>query len=183
MPRHTGTSRRRPIRPTRLACCALLVAVGATASAWPASQRPTGDGTAVKLTEPSPARGSPVIRARRVVFTCVEKGLITFADRPCGTWSQVRELQVVGVRPAETTTTMTAAPAPRPGPAGREAPAEERRERAEDATAAHAQTCDRLQHALQELDARMRAGYSAREAGRLWSRWREAKERLRETGC
>jgi hypothetical protein len=29
----------------------------------------------------------------------------------------------------------------------------------------------------------MRAGYSAREAATLWSRWREAKQRLREADC
>ena len=43
--------------------------------------------------------------------------------------------------------------------------------------------CSRLAGAVQALDARMRAGYSAREAARLWARWREAKERLREADC
>ncbi len=30
---------------------------------------------------------------------------------------------------------------------------------------------------------RMRTGYSAREAGRLWDRWREAKARLHDADC
>jgi hypothetical protein len=29
----------------------------------------------------------------------------------------------------------------------------------------------------------MRTGYSAREAGRLWQRWRDAKARLHEANC
>jgi hypothetical protein len=185
MPRHTGTRRRLASRRTCHACCMLLVAVGAAASAWSATQGPTGGGAAVKITQSPPAGGLPSIRARRVVFTCIEPGLTTFADRPCGPWPQVRELQVVGVRTDVSATPTTAASATRPGPAGRDLAAGERHERDEDVDpkAAHAQTCDRLQRALQELDARMRAGYSAREAGRLWSRWREAKERLREASC
>jgi hypothetical protein len=185
MPRHTGTRRRLASRRTCHACCMLLVAVGAAASAWSATQGPTGGGAAVKVTGPSPTGALPSIRARRVVFTCIDAGLITFADRPCGPWSQVREMQVVGVRPAVTATPTTAASSTRPAPAGRDVAVEERHERDDndDPKAARAQTCDRLQRALQELDVRMRAGYSAREAGRLWSRWREAKERVREASC
>jgi hypothetical protein len=48
---------------------------------------------------------------------------------------------------------------------------------------AKAATCQRLQEAVEALDAHMRNGYSAREAGRLWDRWREARSRLREARC
>jgi hypothetical protein len=44
-------------------------------------------------------------------------------------------------------------------------------------------TCGRLEDAVRKLDDRMRTGYSAREAGRLWGRWREARARLREAEC
>ena len=47
----------------------------------------------------------------------------------------------------------------------------------------HAASCQKLQATLDSLDSRMRTGYSAREAGRLWERWREAKARLREANC
>jgi hypothetical protein len=43
--------------------------------------------------------------------------------------------------------------------------------------------CTRLQRQLDDLNDRMRAGYSAREAGRLWQRWRDTKERLRTAKC
>ncbi len=47
----------------------------------------------------------------------------------------------------------------------------------------HAAICQKLQATLDSLDSRMRTGYSAREAGRLWERWREAKARLHEANC
>jgi hypothetical protein len=43
--------------------------------------------------------------------------------------------------------------------------------------------CERHQRRLDELNDRMRAGYSAREAARLWQQWRDAKERLRTARC
>jgi hypothetical protein len=43
--------------------------------------------------------------------------------------------------------------------------------------------CVKLERQLDELNGRMRAGYSAREAARLWQRWRDTKERLRTGRC
>ncbi len=43
--------------------------------------------------------------------------------------------------------------------------------------------CARLERQLDELNDRMRAGYSAREAAKLWQRWRDTKERLRTGRC
>ena len=47
----------------------------------------------------------------------------------------------------------------------------------------HAEKCRKLEAAVAAIDSRMRSGYSAREAGRLWDRWREAKARLQEADC
>jgi len=46
-----------------------------------------------------------------------------------------------------------------------------------------AETCRKLEAAVAAIDSRMRSGYSAREAGWLWDRWREAKARLQEADC
>jgi hypothetical protein len=118
----------------------------------------------------------------RLVYSCVEPGLITYADRPCGPAAAQRQLKVLTP----------------PSPAG-EAPdidksaaaaVDQRRAAAAkaDATAARAAaertaTCARLEAAVDEVDSQMRAGYPAREAGRLWDRWREARARLREARC
>jgi hypothetical protein len=40
-----------------------------------------------------------------------------------------------------------------------------------------------LERQLDELNNQMRTGYSAREAARLWDRWRDLKEKLRTTRC
>ena len=160
--------------------CALLVTVSASVAAW-AAERPAA-GRAIAPVEPPPRA-----RMHRVVFTCIEPGLVTFADKPCGPSSQMRDLPVERerVRPA-------ASPAPQDGKSTRTdarkrdtAAGTRSRDETEalSAAEAQAQTCARLTHALRELDARMRAGYSAREAGRLWDRWREARERAREAGC
>jgi hypothetical protein len=40
-----------------------------------------------------------------------------------------------------------------------------------------------LRERLAAIDDQMRSGYSAREAARLWQRWRETRERLRAQRC
>ena len=40
-----------------------------------------------------------------------------------------------------------------------------------------------LMRQLGEVNSRMRAGYSAREAARLWQRWRGLKDRLHAARC
>jgi hypothetical protein len=40
-----------------------------------------------------------------------------------------------------------------------------------------------LRARLAAIDDQMRSGYSAREAARLWQRWRETRERLRAQRC
>jgi len=46
-----------------------------------------------------------------------------------------------------------------------------------------ARMCARLKKAVEQIDDRMRAECSAREAGRLWLRWRDAREALRTADC
>jgi hypothetical protein len=140
---------------------------------------PTGGAGTVVL-EPPPDR--PVPRPlHRIVFSCVTPGLVTFSDRPCGPLPERREITVAPAAGRDGEAPSVAAsrqPASRPnetvGPTVREDHSlAEARER----------TCAQLRHAVESLDRQMRAGYSAREAPRLWDRWREAREHVRESGC
>jgi hypothetical protein len=119
---------------------------------------------------------------RRLVYSCIEPGLIIYADRPCGPAAAQRQLKVLTpVSPAgeapDVEKTATAAADKRRAAAGK-ADANAAR-----AAAERAESCARLEAAVDEVDSQMRAGYPAREAGRLWERWREARARLREARC
>jgi hypothetical protein len=140
----------------------------------PVVDSPQGGGGAVVL-EPAPARAAV---SRRTIFTCVAPRLVTYSDRPCGPLADTRELRTVTPPGAQIQAT-TARPEP-------SLAAPRRRDDAGgtiDPTLASEQACARLEAAVAELDQRMRAGYSAREAGRLWARWREARTRLRDADC
>ena len=156
---------------------AALLVFEACDAASPATRTPTGGGGTVEL-EPVPPRESP--RAwRRLVFTCTTPGLVIFSDRPCGPVPALHELKghAPGAHPNVTAPTPAASTRPAPAPSSRDD------ERPVEATVRRKEICDGLASAVQALDARMRAGYSAREAARLWARWREAKERLRDADC
>jgi len=140
----------------------------------PVVDSPQGGGGAVVL-EPAPA---PATVSRRTIFTCIAPRLVTYADRPCGPLADTRQLRTVTPPGAQIQAT-TARPEPAPA-------ATRRRDDAAgtvDPTQAREQACARLADAIADIDQRMRAGYSAREAGRLWERWREARARLREADC
>lgn len=147
---------------------------------------PTGGGTVVL--EPVPPAAAPRARVlqRRRVFTCVTPGLVTFSDKPCGPWPGLRELTISAPatgRPGDAgSVAPTAPPASTRMPATKSARDDEPEDRAAEAHA-KVQACERLERAVADLDDRMRSGYSAREAGRLWARWREAKERQRQSDC
>jgi hypothetical protein len=117
----------------------------------------------------------------RLVYSCIEPGLITYADRPCGPASARRQLKVLtpsspaGEAPDIEKTTTTAD--------DRRAAAAKADANAARAAAQRAENCARLEAAVDEVDSQMRAGYPAREAGRLWERWREARARLRDARC
>jgi hypothetical protein len=138
---------------------------------------PAGAGSVV----PEPVRQ----RARttsRLVYSCIAPGLVTYSDRPCGPASARRELKV-------SEPTVAAGSAPDTGHVAA-APADKRREAADKADVAaarvatdRAEKCVKLADALDHVDAEMRAGYPAREAGRMWERWRAARASLREARC
>jgi len=156
----------------------ITVWVATCALPWPAQsgERPTnpaGGGDSITL-EPvaKPSHG----HIQRPVFVCRDGTTVTFADRPCGPVAEARELDVVEPGPGRVASTTrkspTAATRPRVQPVesiATPAPGEGR--------------CERLRRQLEALDDRMRAGYSAREAARLWNRWREVKAQLREARC
>lgn len=145
----------------------------------PSVDTPTGGGGAVVL-EPVKQHARPT---RRLVFSCVTPGLVTFSDRPCGPLPEVRELRLDQPEPA------AAGASPEVGKGDVQAPASRRKSSEHDdagpaaAEAERVMTCQKLQAALDQLDSRMRTGYSAREAGSLWERWRDAKARLHAANC
>lgn len=146
-----------------------------------AGSNPLGGGGSVVLERvPEPPVSS---RPQRVVFTCVAPGLITFSDRPCGPLPERRELQLLPATvtrsgEAASVTPPQARASTRPAAvAGRDETQAARRD------AGREGSCQPLQDTVTTIDRQMRAGYSAREAPRLWERWRDAKDRLRAAGC
>jgi hypothetical protein len=151
----------------------------ANALLLPAVAGPAGSGGSVVL-EPVKPRAQPT---SRLVYSCVAPGLVTFSDRPCGPLPEVRELKVSAPAPAVAGASPQLGKDREPSAASRrDAPGRQNAD-ADDHETEHAAICQKLQATLASLDSRMRTGYSAREAGRLWERWREAKTRLHEANC
>jgi hypothetical protein len=153
-----------------LAC--LLTAAGATSD--PPVAGPLGGGQSVTL-EPAPPAASP--RRHRAVFVCQTDGAPVFADRPCGSTSETRSLVIATPAPGAAASTKP------PSPAASTRPRAVAPNPSTPAARAPENACAKLQRQLDELNDRMRAGYSAREAARLWQRWRDTKERLRTGRC
>ena len=122
---------------------------------------------------PAPARGR---HAHRLVYTCRGQEVVTYADRPCGEFTQARSLDVYTPADAGRPPTTVAEPA-------RVATRPATHEREARLLQETAEKCERLQKALDEVDDRMRAGYPARQAAHLWQRWREARSAVRDAGC
>lgn len=115
----------------------------------------------------------------RPVYSCVEDGVPVLADRPCA------------VGPADARHFVLRTP-PTPGEEPTTAPRGAPPARMHDAATApraparpgtEAAPCQRLRQRLDALDERMRQGYRAREAGRLWDQRRGLKQGLRAAGC
>lgn len=113
---------------------------------------------------------------QRAVFVCHDGGVPTYADRPCGSGVRQRELAVDA--PASGAVPSTVPPRPRASTRPRRQPAGPSA-----AFRAAEARCGTLRRQLDELDDQMRAGYTSREAARLWNRWRELKDQLRTERC
>jgi len=169
------SSLRTVLRQLGLLVPALLGLVAPVARGTDAAPTSEADdsGTGVSIESP-PAQATP--RRQRAVFVCQDAGIPVFADRPCGATAVVRTLVVEIPRAGAPPTTVPAvsrnSTRPRPSPAADDAPGR--------AAPSH---CATLQRQLDQLDDRMRTGYSAREAAQLWNRWRDLKEKLRTTRC
>jgi hypothetical protein len=158
----------------------LLLAILGPATAAPPDEpaapvaNPTGGGGSVVL-EPAPPAAEPsatATRSRRLVFVCHDDAVPVFSDRPCSSEAARRELSVAHATGAPPS---TIPPPPRAVPLGAAAPTPVAKRPAD--------PCRRLREQLEELDDRMRSGYSAREAARLWKRWRELKSRIHQHRC
>lgn len=161
--------------------CALWIAAAAVLPAWSATRTPTGGGDVATVGPKTPV--PPARTLWRRIFTCVSAEVVEFSDRPCGPRAAEREMRLLNPGRGEPGAASSTAPT-RTAAAPRESPGRDDREsKASDAAAERASTCERLSAAVDALDDRMRAGYSAREAARLWARWREAKARLHEADC
>ena len=160
---------------------ALVLSTSANAATLllPAVDTPTGGGGSVVL-EPVKRRAHPT---HRLIYSCVAPGSITYSDRPCGPLPEVRELKLAEPGAAAAGAPPETGKADEPTPVSR-GPAKERDTAGAVAATGDGETnCQQLQATIDRLDARMRAGYSAREAGSLWDRWRDAKARLRAANC
>jgi hypothetical protein len=170
--------------PTSLAITlnACLLFVGAaTAVSWNAARaedsvsRPTEGGGSVQL-EPVPP--NPQARRTRAIFVCRRAPPVIFSDRPCGQLFEERKLKVEIPQP---TVGRVASTSPSPAPA-QTRPRVQPAPREETPSAAD-ERCRRLRDQLEKLDDRMRTGYSAREAAKLWNRWRELKSEIDSARC
>ena len=172
---------RRNPAPDPLAACAglLLIAAAAhfthAASATEVAPNPLGGGGSSVIETVIPIGPS---RRSRPVFVCREGSAVTFADRPCAPASENRIVEWAdasgnsGAPPR--TDPSPARASTRPRPAATPAPTR---------LTQKVQRCHELKRQLEAIDDRMRQGYSAREAARLWTQWRDARERLRQSGC
>jgi hypothetical protein len=163
-----------------LRCATTLAIAGALACVPPqggfadaAATHPIGGGDSVRL---EPVAVPAPTRTQRPVYVCRDASPVIFSDRPCGPVVQRRTVVVDAAAPGRTATTVPATPSAATRPRIRPEPAAEDPEPRDD-------RCRRLRDQLEKIDDRMRSGYTAREAARLWNRWREAKARLRDQRC
>jgi hypothetical protein len=165
----TDCSRAARLLVAGLAC--VLCADAAPVDGAPARTAEGGSNTSPEVTPPTAAA-----RQTRAVFVCQDGGIPVFADRPCGAAAEARTLSVAassaGAPPTTTPREPRATTRPLRSPDG-----------SVEAPPPTSDRCVALQRQLDEINARMRSGYSAREAARLWHRWREARERVRAARC
>jgi hypothetical protein len=154
-------------------CTAMLV-LRSPSHAGEAVANPIGGGASVQL-EPVPSVEKPL--RSRAVFVCHALGHVIYSDRPCGPLTQQ---QVVKTSPPSAGQVASTAKAPPPAATR---PKVEPSPRQEATHATSSNRCSKLREQLETLDSRMRAGYPAREAARLWNRWRDLQSEIYAARC
>ena len=148
-------------------------ATGPEPEALPAAHVQPLGGAGSGVLESVPPTAEP--RQRRQVFVCRDAGAPVFTDRPCGPSPAIHEIRFA--IPVAGSAASLAPPAPAASTRPRVMPA------TADAVTAGQSRCMALRERLAAIDDQMRSGYSAREAARLWQRWRDARARLRAEQC
>jgi hypothetical protein len=118
--------------------------------------------------------------AHRPIYVCSRAAPVIFSDRPCGPLAETRVLHVPGPGPGSgpgRASSVASAPAtdatrPRTEPRVADVKPVDRDDR-----------CRQLREERRRLDDRMREGYPAREAARLWKRWREVDAKIYAARC
>jgi hypothetical protein len=160
-----------------IACWLALLASSPAPLAWAAA---TGDPPAAAAADTPAAARAPApatTRRHRAIFVCEVGGVPEYSDRPCAIASPSRAIVIE--TPGAGAAFVTSPPPPRAST--RPAPAQRAPQPAPNDV--RASRCETLQRQLGEVNSRMRAGYSAREAARLWQRWRGLKDRLHAARC
>ena len=162
------------------------VAASVRAESGPAQPpRAAPDGNTAVL---EPVRMPTKSRKSRTIFACRSGALVEFSDRPCDTAATSRSLEfTTGTGPGATPSTRPREPVASTRPKVSAPPtdavpdARDARDARDDE--AQRKKCTTLQGQLDAVDSRMREGYGARDAARLWNRWRELKEEIRTSAC
>ena len=153
--------------------CVSTAAQSETEAAPAAHARPLGGGGSGVL-EPGPP--SAAQRQQRKVYVCRDAGTPVFTDRPCGPSAAIHEIRFA--LPASGGGVSLAPPAPAASTRPLVVPAP-----AADTVTPRQARCTALRERLAAIDDQMRSGYPAREAARLWQKWRDARARMRTEQC
>lgn len=160
------------------AMCLLIPCSSAGAQSGPdlaaaSPARPLGGGGSGIL-ELAPPTEPP--RPKRRVYVCRDAGTPVFTDRPCELSARVHEIPIAAPGAGGAVSLAPQAPPASTRPRVMPAPAA-------DTVLPGQARCAALRERLAAIDDQMRSGYSAREAARLWQRWRDARARLRAQRC
>jgi hypothetical protein len=138
----------------------------------PPAQPLGGGGSGVLEPVPTPDPS----RQPRKVYVCRESGVPVFTDRPCGPGAATHEIDFAATGAGRSASLAPQAPLASTRPRVEPAPARE-------TVNVDQARCVALRERLADIDGKMRAGYSAREAARLWQRWRDTRAQLRARRC
>jgi hypothetical protein len=176
---------RRPFNVDRLraSLAALaLVTITAHVCAEPAPAPPSRPGADGSVVFGEPAAVPAKSRKSRTIFACHAAALVEFSDRPCDMAATSRSLEfTTGTGPGAVPTTRPRETVASTLPKVSVPPAQAEPVAHDDE--AQKKKCATLQGQLDAVDSRMREGYGARDAARLWNRWRELKAELHTSAC